>query len=250
MKIAVCVKRVIDMETRFRISSDGRSVDDSGAKYDANDFDLYAVEAALRLKEKAGSGEVVVVSLGPPAVQETIRKALSMGADAGLHLDTPTIPFDALVIARAIADALRDRAFDVVLFGRKSIDSANESVGPMVAELLDLPCVASISGLDIAGEKGTAVRALEGLSETVEFPLPVVLTVDEGLNQARLPNLKGIMAAKKKPLESVATTLEKESVFVRAMELPADRPPGKIVGSGADAVPELVRLLHTEAKVI
>jgi electron transfer flavoprotein beta subunit len=250
LKIAVCVKRVIDMETRFRIAGDGVSVDDGGAKYDINDFDLYAVEAALQLKEKAGQGEVVAVSLGPVAVQETIRKALSMGADAGLHLDAPRVPFDSLAIARALATALKDRGFDAILLGRKSIDSANESVGPMLAELLDLPCVTSISALEMDGSKGRAGRAIEGGQEKIEFSLPAVLTIDEGLNQPRLPNLKGIMAAKKKPLESIPAQLGEETISLAKMELPPDRPAGRIIGEGAAAVPELIRLLQTEAKVL
>jgi electron transfer flavoprotein beta subunit len=241
---------VIDMETRFRIASDGVSVDETGAKYDMSDFDLYAVEAALKLKEQAGTGEVVVVSLGPPAVQETIRKALSMGADAGLHLDTPEVPFDSLAIARAIAPALGERKFDVILFGKKSIDSANEAVGPMVAELLDLPCVTSISRLEVSGGKGRAERAIENAREVIEFSLPVVLTIDEGSFQPRLPNLKGIMAAKKKPLESIPAALGGETVTVASLELPPERPPGKIVGEGAAAVPELIKALQNEAKVL
>ena len=238
------------METRFRITSDGASVDESGAKFDINDFDLYAVEAALQLREKSGAGEVVAVSLGPVAVQETIRKALSMGVDSGLHLDAALVPFDSFTIAQAIANALRDRGFDLILFGRKSIDSSNEAVGPMVAELLDLPCVSSISGLEINGNSGTAQRAIESAMESVEFTLPCVLTIDEGLNQPRLPNLKGIMAAKKKPLESVAAPLGAATVAVAKMELPPERAPGRIIGEGKEAVPELVRLLQTEARVL
>jgi electron transfer flavoprotein beta subunit len=250
LKIAVCVKRVIDMEARFRIAPDGASVDETGAKFDINDFDLYAVEAALQLKEKAGSGEVVAVSMGPAAVQETIRKALSMGADSGLHLDTPRIPFDSLAIARALSGALKDRSFDLIILGKKSIDSANESVGPMLAELLGIACVTSVSGLEMNGASGKATRAIEGASETIQFSLPAVLTIDEGLNQPRLPNLKGIMAAKKKPLETVPAHSGDETVRIMKMELPAERPPGRIIGEGAAAVPELIRLLQNEAKVL
>jgi electron transfer flavoprotein beta subunit len=238
------------MEMRFRIAADGVSVDDSGARYDINDFDLYAVEAALQLREKAGQGEVVAVSLGPTAVQETIRKALSMGVDAGIHLEASAVPFDPWPIAGALAAALRDRAFDVIVFGRKSIDAANESVGPMVAELLQVPCVSSVNKLELNGNAGRAERAIESGVEIVEFELPVVLTIDEGLNQPRLPNLKGIMAAKKKPLDVVPAQLAASTVAVEKMELPAERPPGRIIGEGSAAVPELIRLLQTEAKVL
>ena len=246
----MCVKRVIDMEARFRIAPDGTSVDETGAKFDINDFDLYAVEAALRIREQAGSGEVVAVSLGPVAVQETIRKALSMGVDSGLHLDAPRVPFDSFAIASALAAALKDRAFDLIVLGKKSIDSANESVGPMLAELLGASCVTSVSGLEMASGGGKATRAIEGAMESIEFSLPAVLSIDEGLYQPRLPNLKGIMAAKKKPLETIPAQPGSESVTVVKMELPAERPPGRIIGEGAAAVPELIKLLQNEAKVL
>ncbi len=185
MKIAVCIKRVPDMDVRFRIAADGASLDDAGLKYDINDFDAWAVEAALQLKEKAGQGEVVVLSLGPAAAAETIRKALSMGADRGIHLQADRIPFDGFAIANALATELRDGGYDLILFGKMSPDSSNGIVGPIVAEMLGLPCVTSISRLEIANGKGTAKRELEGAQEIVEFPLPAVLTVDEGLNTAR-----------------------------------------------------------------
>jgi len=250
VKIAVCIKRVLDMEARFKIGADKASVDETGLKFDISDFDLYAIEAALQLKEKAGQGEVVVVSLGPDAAQETIRKALSMGADRGILLKTDRIPIDPFVIASALAAELGTGGYDLLLFGKLSIDSASQATGPIVAELLDLPCVTAISKLDIAGRKGTARRDIEGASEIVEFPLPAVLTIDEGMNKPRLPSLKGIMGAKKKPIESKPATLGESRVSVATMELPLERSGGRIIGEGAAAVPELIRLLETEAKVL
>ena len=250
MKIAVCIKRVPDMEVRFRIAPDGRAIDETGLKFDMSDFDLYAVEAALQLKEKAGQGEVAIISLGPDAVQETIRKAMSMGADRGVELRASEIPVDGLSVAHALAAELKGGGYDLILFGKKAIDSNEGVVGPMVAELLEMPCVTGISRLDIANGKGTARRELEGASETVAFPLPAVLTVDEGMNQPRYPSLKGIMAAKKKPLEVKPAQLTPPQVTVTALELPAERAAGRIIGEGAAAVPELVRLLQTEAKVL
>jgi electron transfer flavoprotein beta subunit len=246
----VCVKRVPDMDVRFKIAADGASVDEAGVKFDLNDFDAWAVEAALQLKEKAGQGEVVVLSLGPNAVQETIRKALSMGADRGIHLQADRIPFDGFAIASALAAELRDGSYDLILFGRLSPDSSNGVTGPMVAELLDMACVTAISKLDIADGRGTAKREIEGAQEIVEFQLPAVLTVDEGLNTARYPSLKGIMAAKKKPLESKPAQLGEARVKIEKLELPAERAAGRILGEGAAAIPELMRLLHTEARVI
>ena len=250
MKIAVCIKRVPVMEVKFAVGKDGASVDETGLKFDVNDFDLWAVEAALQLNEKNPPGEVTAVSLGPDAAAEQIRKALSMGVDRGVLLKADRVPADALAIAEALAAELKGGAYDVIFFGKKSIDSDAQLVGAMVAELLGMPCVTGVSKLDVAGGKGTAHRALEGAVEVVEFPLPAVITVDEGLNKERLPSLKGIMAAKKKPLDVKPAQLGQQRVTVTKMELPPERAAGRIVGQGADAVPELVRLLQTEAKVL
>jgi electron transfer flavoprotein beta subunit len=250
MKIAVCIKRVPDMDLRFAIGAGGKALDPAGLKYDIADFDGYAVEVGLQLVEKQGPGEVIVVSVGPAAVQETLRKALGMGADRAVQLSADEVPFDGMAIARALAAELRDGGYDLVLFGRMATDSANQTVGPMTAHLMGVPCVSAVSKLDIAAGKGTAERQLEGASETIEFPLPAVVTIDEGVARPRLPSLKGIMAAKKKPLEVRPAQLGEARLTVQSIALPPDRPPGRIVGEGADAVPELVRLLQTEAKVL
>ena len=250
MKIAVCIKRVPDMEVRFRIAASGKAVDDAGVKYDMGDFDGYAVEAALQITEKLGKGEVVAISLGPDAVQETLRKAMSMGVARGVQLKADAIPADGLAIARALAAELKDGGYDLILFGKMALDSSNGVVGAMTAELLDLPCVTSVSKLDINGATGTARRELEGAAELVAFPLPAVVTIDEGVARPRYPALKGIMAAKKKPLDVKPAQLGEGRVVMQAMALPPERGAGKIVGEGAAAVPELVRLLKTEAKVL
>jgi electron transfer flavoprotein beta subunit len=250
VKIAVCIKRVPVMEVKFAITADGSRYEDAGLKYDINDFDLWAIEAALQLKEKAGDGQVHIVCLGPNAAQEQIRKAMAMGADSGVLLETDARVYDGLTVARALAAELKDGGFDLVLFGRVAIDSMNQMTGPMVAELLDLPVVTNVFRLDISGGTGRAERVLEGASEVMEFPLPAVLTIDDGLNKERLPSLKGIMAAKKKPLEVKPAALGDVHVTVRSMALPTERAAGRIVGEGADAVPELIRLLQTEAKVL
>ena len=250
MKIAVCIKRVPDMDVRFRIGSDNTSLDETGLKFDINDFDAWAVEAALQLREKNAGSEVTVVSLGPDVVQETLRKALSMGADKAIQLKADRVPFDGLAIATALAQELGAGGYDLIFFGKMAPDSSNGVTGPMTAELLNLACVTAISSLEIANGKGTAKRELEGAQEIVEFQLPAVLTVDEGLNAARLPSLKGIMAAKKKPLEVKPVQLPSPQVTLRKLELPPERKAGRIVGEGAAAVPELVKLLQTEAKVL
>ena len=242
MRIAVCVKRVPDMDVRFRIAANGASVDEAGLKYDMNDFDSWAVEAALQIKDRDPATEVVIVSLG--------TDALAMGGDRGIELKTDHIPFDGFAIARALANELSGGGYDLILFGKQSADSSNGVVGAMVGELLGLPIVTAISKLDISGGTGSAKREIEGGQEFVEFPLPAVLTIDQGLNTARYPALKGIMAAKKKPLEVKPAQLGEQTVMVSRMELPAERAPGRIIGEGAAAVPELVRLLQTEAKVL
>jgi electron transfer flavoprotein beta subunit len=250
MKIAVCIKRVPDMEMRFSIAADRKSLDQGGLKYEMGDFDGYALEVGLQLSEKQGPGEVVILSVGPDGVQETLRKGLAMGAARAVQLKAEEVPFDGWAIAHALAAELKGSAYDLILFGRMATDSANGTVGPMTAELLDLPCVTGISHLEVSGGRGTARRDLEGASETVQFPLPAVLTIDEGIARPRLASLKGIMAAKKKPLEVKPAQLGQANLVVEKMELPADRPPGRIIGEGADAVPELVRLLQSEAKVL
>jgi electron transfer flavoprotein beta subunit len=238
------------MDTRFKIAASGAAVDETGLKFAISDFDEWALEAALQLKEKHG-GDVAVISLGPDAVQESIRKGLAMGADRGVQLKADRIPFDGFAVARALAAELKGGGYDLVMFGKMAVDSASGVTGAMVAELLGLPCVTAISKLEIANGRATAERALESATEVVEFPLPAVVTVDQGLvAAARYPALKGIMAAKKKPLEVRPAQLGAEQVAVAKMELPPERAAGRIIGEGVAAVPELVRLLRDEAKVL
>jgi len=250
VKIAVAIKRAPVMDVRFQIAASGTSIDETGLKYDISDFDGYAVEAALRLWEKDKQGEIVAISLGPDVVQETIRKALSMGVHRGVQLKAERIPFDGLAIAQALAAELEDGGFDLILFGRLALDSSHGTVGAMTATLLGLPCVTSISRLEIANGRANVRRELEGSAELLDVPLPCVLTIDEGIARPRLPTLPGIMAAKKKPLEVKPAQLGAEHLVVERMELPPERTGGRIIGEGPSAVPELVRLLQTEAKVL
>jgi electron transfer flavoprotein beta subunit len=250
VKIAVCIKRVPEMDVKFRIAASGKAVDDTGLKWDISDFDGYAVEAALQMVEKLGTGEVVVVSLGPDATQEVLRKALSMGATRAVHLKSDQVPFDSAAIATALAAELKDGGYDLIMFGKMAIDSASGATGVMVGETLGLPTVHGCSKLEIATGRGSARRELEGGAEEVTFPLPAVVTIDEGIARPRYPSLKGIMAAKKKPMDTKPAQLGTVRVTVDAMALPPERAAGRIVGEGAAAVPELVRLLQTEAKVV
>jgi electron transfer flavoprotein beta subunit len=250
VKIAVCIKRVPDSESRVKIAADGRSIDESGVKFVLNPYDEFAVEEALRRREAAGSGEVVAVSLGGDAAQETIRTALAMGADRGVLLKAERPPLDPLPAARALAAELKDGGYDLILFGKLAIDDANHAVGPMVAELLGIPCVSAVARLELEAGKGTAEREVEGGVEVVTFPLPAVVTAEKGLNEPRYPALKGIMAAKKKPLEVKPVTLDPGGLEILELAPPPERQAGRIVGEGPDAVPALVAALHTEAKVL
>ena len=250
MKIAVCIKRTPDSESRFRIAASGAAIDETGLKFDIDDFAGYAVEAALQINEKGGGGETVVVAVGPDAVQESLRKAMSMGADRAVQLKADSVPADGLAVAKALAAELKDGGYDLILFGKHAFDTSAGVVGTATAELLGLPGVTAVSQLDVASGRASARRELEGAAELVEFPLPAVVTIDEGVARPRYPSLKGIMAAKKKPLESKPAQLGAVRVTVQKAELPPDRPAGRIIGEGSAAVPELVRLLQTEAKVL
>jgi electron transfer flavoprotein beta subunit len=250
VKIAVCIKRTPDSESRFRIAASSTSIDETGLKFDIDDFASYAVEVALQLNEKQGPGETVAYAVGPDVVQETLRKAMSMGVDRAVQLKTDAVPYDGLAVAKALAADLKSGGYDLILFGKHAFDTSAGIVGTATAELLGLSCVTAATKLDIANGRGTARRELEGVAEIVEFPLPAVVTIDEGIARPRYPSLKGIMSAKKKPLETRPAQLGDVRVKVKSMALPPDRPPGRIIGEGTAAVPELVRLLQTEAKVL
>jgi electron transfer flavoprotein beta subunit len=249
VKIAVCLKRVPDTVAKITIASDGKSIDDSGLKFVLNPYDEFAVEEAIAQKEKAGAGETVAYSVGTDAAQETLRAALAMGIDRAVLLQNPGSP-DGLEVARALATELGAGGFDLILFGKLAVDDYNHQVGVMVAELLGLPCISAVAHLAIADGAIEAEREIEGGLEMVSCGLPAVLTCEKGLNSPRLPSLKGIMAAKKKPLESRPAALGPGSIEVLSLEYPAERKAGRIVGEGADAVPELLRLLRSEAKVL
>ena len=250
MKIAVCVKRVPDTEARIKIGADGASIDESGVKFVLNPYDEFAVEEALRLKDKAGAGEVAVVCVGGDASAETIRTALAMGADRGVLLKTAALPIDPVPIAKALADELRSGAFDLVLFGKLAVDDSSHATGILVAEMLGIPSVGAVSKLEIADGKGTAEREIEGGVEVVQFALPAAVTAEKGLNEPRYPALKGIMAAKKKPLEVKPVTLGEGGLEILELAYPPERKAGRIVGEGPDAVPALIEALQTEAKVL
>jgi electron transfer flavoprotein beta subunit len=165
-------------------------------------------------------------------------------------LKADRLPLDPLPIAKALAAEIKDGGYDLVLFGKLAIDDSSQAVGTMVAELMGWPCVSAVARLELSEGGGKAEREVEGGVEVVEFPLPAVLTADKGLNDPRYPALKGIMAAKKKPLDVKPVTLASSGVEVLALSLPPERKAGRIVGEGADAVPALLEALRNEAKVL
>lgn len=249
MNIIVCVKRVPDTESRIGVGADRKSVDTEGIKFVLNPYDEFAVEEALELKEAAGEGTVTVMTLGGDAAKETLRTALAMGADEAVLLrGEPS--HDGLGTAEKLAEAIRARDYDLVLFGKQAVDDDNLQVPAMVAELLDVPCATVVVELQIDGVRVTAKREVEGGHESFEFELPGVVSAQKGLNEPRYASLKGIMQAKKKPLEEVEVGDAESRLEVVEIMSPAERAAGEIVGEGADAVPELVRKLREEAKVL
>lgn len=249
MKIAVCLRRTPDTTAKIVIAAGGTSIDETGIKFVVNPYDEYAIEAAIALKEKAAAGETVVIALGADNVQETLRTALAMGIDRAVHLQG--IPSaDGLENARILAGHLRGAGYDLILFGKLAVDDYGQQTGAMVAELLELPCATAITRLDVNGGRASVEREVEGGVEEAACALPAVFTCDKGLNNPRLPSLKGIMAAKKKPLEITPVTVSAGAVTVASLALPPERAPGRIVGEGAAAVPELMRILASDAKVI
>jgi electron transfer flavoprotein beta subunit len=248
MKLVVCINHVPDTTARINVGSDGKSIDKTGVGFIINPYDEFAVEECLRLKEKNG-GEVIAVSLGGDTHKETLRKALAMGVDKAVLLKDET-PRDSFSVARALADYIKELSPDIIFFGKQSIDGDDAAVGSMVAEMLELPSVSVVVKLEIAGGKAVAEREIEGGHEKVETNLPAVFAAQKGLNEPRYPSLKGIMGAKNKPIEEKSPAATQSKVEVLGMQRPPAKSAGKIVGTDATAVAELVRLLHEEAKVI
>ncbi|CAN5894009.1 electron transfer flavoprotein subunit beta/FixA family protein [soil metagenome] len=249
MNSIVCVKRVPDTETRIRIAGDNTSIDPAGVKFVLSPYDEFAIEAALKHKEAAGAGEVTVLTAGAAESAETLRSALAMGADRAILLKTDK-SVEGLAAARLLADEVREQSFDLLLFGMKAADDDLQAVGAMTAELLGLPAATAVGEFSV--ENGTVIahREIEGGVEIVELKLPCVLTITKGAYEPRYASLKGIMAAKKKPLEQKEVQAPDSGLQIEQLSYPPERQAGRIVGEGPDAVPELLRLLREEAKVL
>ena len=250
MNILVCVKQVPDTETSIRIGSDKKSIETADINWILNPYDEYAVEEAIRIKEKQGDSKITVISVGPERSASAIRTAIAMGADEAILIKAEESDLDSLAVAQALTSVIQEMEYDLILFGKQAVDDDNLQVGPMVAELLNLPCVTFVAELNFESGKAIAKREIEGGAEIVEASLPVVITAEKGLNEPRYPALRGIMMAKRKPIDEKQVEIAAPKIEIVQMEYPPTRQGGKIVGEGADAVSDLVKLLRDEAKVI
>ena len=251
MDIIVCVKRVPDTETRVRFSDGATVIEPEGVKYIVSPYDEFALEAALRTTEAGDGGQVTVMTLGDEDSQETLRAALAAGVDAAVLLRVEGgVTMDGLATAKALAAELETREEQLVLFGVKAGDDDQQQVGPMVATLLGRPCASSVTSFEVGEGVIRCEREVEGGTEVVELDLPAVVTLTKGAFELRYASLKGIMAAKRKPLEVKDADLPEGHLTVERLDYPPRRADGRIVGKGVEAVPELVRLLREEAKVL
>jgi electron transfer flavoprotein beta subunit len=258
MKIVVCVKYVPDTATKIKIASSGKEIEMADVALVVNPYDEFAVEEALKIKEKLG-GEVVVVGAGSEASTAGLRTCLAMGADSAILVRDPSLDkADSFVLGTVLARVCRNLNPDLILFGKHAIGVDNGQVPAVVADQLDLPQATVVTKLDIEGKTFKAEREIEGAQEVIEGTLPAVITAQKGLNVPRYASLKGIMAAKKKQiaiqeLGSLGLSAQdlQPRVSIEQMTLPPSRPPGKILkGEVAEVVPQLVKLMHEEAKVI
>ena len=255
MKIAVCVKQVVTRDWPLRVTDSSDWVRDEEASFEMNEPDAYALEEALRLKEKFG-GEVVVCSAGPQRVSQVIREALARGADRAIlveHADLASA--DANVVAKALADAVREESFDLVLTGLQSDDQGFGQVGVVLAEYLDLPHATIIMEVDVVDD-GTALRVKRELEggwfQWVGMPIPALLTVQSGINQLRYATLRGIMASKKKDVRVVTPRdLGEHGQRILSLYVPEkDKATRLLEGSPTDAARALVKLLQDEVRIL
>jgi len=253
MKIAVCIKQVPTREWQPRLNDSKTWIREQDVSYEMNEPDAYALEEALRLREKHG-GEVVVCSAGPARVQTVIREALARGADRAIHVEHDSLgAADAFVIAEALAAAMKDENFDLVLTGLQSDDQGHGQTGVILAERLGIPSSTIIMDVQVEGNALRVKRELEGgWFQWIAMPLPALLTIQSGINQLRYATLKGIMAAKKKEIRkaSLPDGLQPAQQIVGLAVPTRSKQTQMIDGSPADAAKELVRRLREEARAL
>lgn len=246
MKLLVCISRVPDTTTKITFKDDNTKFNDDNVQWILNPTDeWYALVRALELKENVG-GSVTVINVGLSDCEPIIRKALAIGADDAVRIDAQ--PEDAYFVAAQIANYAKDQGYDLILTGKETINYNGFMIGGMVAELMNLPYVSLATNLEIEGNTATIKREIEGAKEVVKVSTPLVVSAMKGMAEARIPNMRGIMAARTKPLNVVPASDAAKFTAVKNYELPPEKKSVKLVD--ADNVDELVALLHNEAKII
>lgn len=259
MNIMVCVKHVPDTTTVIKIGEDGRQIDPTGIKWVISPYDEYALEQAIQLKEQGKAEEIIALCLGPNEAQATVRQALAMGADRGILIDSAEYAdADGAVRAKILARAIEPEAPSLILLGKLGVGMDEGEMGGRLAVLLDRPHIGQITTFECTENGFTADRSVEGAVEKMQGSLPAILSCDKGPREPRYPNLRGIMQAKKKPLEIKQVTdlgLEASALESKISVLSLDLPPAKsgcktFEGPASEQVKKLVDALQTEAKVI
>ena len=247
MKILVCISKTPDTTAKIAFADNNRKFVTEGVQWILNPYDeWYALVRALELKEKDSSVVVHLVMIGPPDCDAVIRKALALGGDEAIRINTD--PKDSYFVASQIASVAREGGYELILTGKETIDFNGASVGGMVAGLLDMPFISLAAKLDLSGETVTLIREIEGGEETVEGKLPLVVGCQKGMAEQRIPNMKGIMGARSKPLKVVEPVAAETFTEPVSFELPPVKKGVKMIS--ADNAEELITLLHDEAKVI
>lgn len=247
MKILVCISQVPDTTTKIAFSDNNTQFATQGVTFIINPYDeWYALVRALELKESGAATDVHLVTVGKADAEPVIRKALALGGDEAIRIDSDSN--DPYAVAAQIAEYAKAGGYDLVLCGKESIDYNNGSVGAMLAELLDMNFLGFATKIDISGNNATVKREIDGGEETNSCDLPLVISCQKGVAEARIPNMRGIMAARTKPLKVVAPADIQPLTAIVSYELPPAKTGVKMVA--ADNMDELVNLLHTEARVI
>ncbi|MEE9317110.1 MAG: electron transfer flavoprotein subunit beta/FixA family protein [Rhodospirillales bacterium] len=249
MKVLVAVKRVVDFNVKVRVKSDGTGVETSNVKMSMNPFDEIAVEEGVRLREAGAAAELVAVSMGPQSCQETIRTALAMGADRGIHVEADA-ELEPLAVAKLLAAIADKESPDLIITGKQSIDGDNNQTGQMLAALLGWAQGTFASNIEFTDGKAQVTREIDGGLETLSMALPAVMTTDLRLNEPRYASLPNIMKAKKKPIDKITPESLGVDVSPRLETIKVEEPQGRETGTIVKSAAELVDKLKNEAKVI
>jgi len=246
MNLLVCISKTPETTAKISFTDNNTAFNPEGVQYIMNPYDeWYALVRAIEIKEKSG-GKVVAINVGPATNDIVIRKALAIGADEAVRIDAEAK--SAEFVARQIANYAKENSFDMILCGKETIDYNGSLVGAMVAELMDQPFFSYVSHLDIEGNAATVTCDIEGGVEVSKANTPFVISAAKGLAEQRIPNMRGIMMAKRKPLNVIPATDVEEKAIIQSYELPVEKTGVKLLD--AENMDELVRLLHEEAKVI